>query len=240
MAGDPPAAQLTLSNNKAVPDVESYKYLGVHLGQCGYNRKNDLNARRKKCWAVIRAFSEVSRSFVPLATKRLLFAAVIGGLWTYAELAWPAHLSADMVCHSTFSRMLRYCLNVPPSFAGGPHTEELYATQPFLPAMLRRHRLEHLGHWVRDHLEGRRFLWAAQVLTWQPSTTAWPRRPGGQLLTINESILRESGEASAQEMIDHMMDRDCWKFIVKRAEAERQREVQSRVWNARASDRSVK
>ena len=43
------------------------------------------------------AFSEVWRSFVPLATKRRLFAAVIGGLWTYAELAWPAHLSADSV-----------------------------------------------------------------------------------------------------------------------------------------------
>ena len=108
---------LRISSGAQIPDVLSYKYLGVPL--YGYKRVADFNARRKTCWAVIRSFSAVWNSFVPLATKRRLFYAIISGLWTYAELAWPSHITQDMLSHACFSRMLRFCLGVPSSYFGG-------------------------------------------------------------------------------------------------------------------------
>ena len=73
------------------------------------------------------------------------------------------------------------------------------------------------------------------ISTWNPSTHLWPRKSGGQLRTIHDSILIESGGPSLEEMAESMLDRDRWKQVVRRAEQLRSRELAEHIRAARAS-----
>ena len=75
--------------------------------------------------------------------------------------------------------------------------------------------------------------------TWNPSTHLWPRKSGGQLRTLHDSILIESGEPSIEHMADSMLDRDRWKQVVKRAEQQRSCELARRIVAARASRQRI-
>ena len=159
--------QLRLLDGSLVPDVSSYKYLGVPLGEVGYRRVADLKHRIRKSWACIRRLDGIWSSNVSADVKRKLFFALVVPHWTYCDVAWPRLRTTSLAVHRRCNVMLRHCLG--PSAAEW-HTEELYGGWSFLPIAAQRLRLQRLGHLVREHFEGRRYHRAFKRYSGTPTT----------------------------------------------------------------------
>ena len=121
---------LRTASGAEVPIVRSYKYLGVPIGEYGCRSSCDLSLRRKKCWTIIHAFSDVWKSFFSIDVKRRLFYSIVSGLWTYAELAWPQLESQDSLQHGLILKDAPL-LSQRPSFVfwRSPHRRTLRASQ---------------------------------------------------------------------------------------------------------------
>ena len=190
----PPVRQLRLLDGSLVPDVSSYKYLGVPLGEVGYRRVADLKHRIRKSWACIRRLDGIWSSNVSADVKRKLFFALVVPHWTYCDVAWPRLRTTSLAVHRRCNVMLRHCLG--PSAAEW-HTEELYGGWSFLPIAAQRLRLQRLGHLVREHFEGRRYHPCVQTILWNPDNTLWKRHQGGQYTNLAESLCKEAHAPTA-------------------------------------------
>jgi hypothetical protein len=187
----PPSIVLTATASP-IPVVTDYKYLGVHV----QNFKSEFAIRRSRAWAALRELRGVWTSSAPHSVKRQLAVALIVPILTYGLDCWPLTVSDRRQLRSTYSRMLRAALNVAvlgyaPS--GYPvyelRTEQLHGDTLTLPASVTRQRLERLGHLIRAHFDERRDAThlLVDIFLWEPP---WPRKRGGQPMTLRKSILR--------------------------------------------------
>ncbi len=87
---------------------------------------------------------------------------------TYAIGVWPSTRSFDDTMDGAYTRMLRYALNVAPSFAGGPQTELLYAELPFISVTTRTRRLSLVAHALRETVLGSVTHPFIHLLFWEP------------------------------------------------------------------------
>ena len=205
--------RLHLLDGTTVPDVSSYKYLGVPLGEVGYRRIADFKHRIRKSWACIRRLDGIWSSNVSPQVKRKLFFALVVPHWTYCDIAWPRLHSSSIAMHRRCNVMLRHCLG---PCAAEWHTEELYGGFSFLPVAAQRLRLQRLGHLVREHFEGRRYHMCVQTILWNPDNTHWKRHSGGQFTNIAESLCKEAQCRDGEDLICEMLHRQHWQNAVEK------------------------
>ena len=211
-----PTERLHLLDGTTVPDVSSYKYLGVPLGEVGYRRIADFKHRIRKSWACIRRLDGIWSSNVSPQVKRKLFFALVVPHWTYCDIAWPRLRSSSIAMHRRCNVMLRHCLG---PCAAEWHTEELYGGFSFLPVAAQRLRLQRLGHLVREHFEGRRYHMCVQTILWNPDNTHWKRHRGGQFTNIAESLCKEAQCRDGDDLICEMLHRQHWQNAVEKIAA---------------------
>ena len=209
-------SEVRLIDGRLVQRVTSYKYLGLKFGEIGFQRKESINAARGKAWAALKAFDKVWKSSATQQAKRSLAIALITPFLTYAVLAWPIHKTVEQSLDITVNALLRHALNVPSVFHGGPHTSELYGDFPRISTLVRQQRLQLLGHWIREHFEGERWHWAVPVILFDPDTRIWPRRPGGQLRMVLDSVKSETQLDTVDDIVDVALCRRQWQAVVKR------------------------
>jgi hypothetical protein len=119
--------------------------------------------------------------------------------------------------------MLRVAMNVRATGYGNNgypiyelQTEQLHGDTLTLPATITRQRLERIGHLIRAHLDERRdeSHWLVDIFLWE---NPWPRKRGGQPMTLRKSILRALGCDTVDDVADLALRKQQYKRRIREA-----------------------
>ena len=202
-----------------VPLTDNYRYLGVWA----LDFNDEMNRKKGKAWASIKAIDGVWHSSVSMSIKRDLFRAIVEPVLTYGLCAWPLTAERTKRVDGMFGTMLRYALGLPASFISHDlvGTEALYGNIPFLSSMLASRRIGLIAHTLRAHVEGRPHA-LLDVLLFEPDTLQSRRGPR---CTVISSILQQCRVAFREELIPLMRDRDKSRQLVRDVERRSQESV---------------
>ena len=207
-----PAPPLS-TNGTPVTTTTIYKYLGVYV----LNFEDDFNKRKGKAWAALHNFSGLWHSSARTTVKRNFFASLIEPIFTYGLTAWPlSHTQLDRL-DSTYGRMLRFALGLAPAYESRhqwPSTR-LYGDLPYLSTRIRTRRLGCIAHLLREHFEGRTRHPLAELLVWDPPTSSYPRRTGGQLRTFRKQLFLDAGVDNLDDFLTIVADRNLSRSAVQ-------------------------
>ena len=203
-----------------VPLTDNYRYLGVWA----LDFDDEMNRKKGRAWASMKAIDGVWHSSVSMSVKRDLFRAIVEPILTYGLCAWPLTAERTKRVDGMFGTMLRYALGLPASFISHDlvGTESLYGNIPFLSSMLASRRIGLIAHTLRAHVEGRTHA-LMNVLLFEPSDTLQPRR--GPRCTVISSVLHQCRIEFREQLVPLMSDRVTSRQLVRDVERRSQEAV---------------
>ena len=139
--------------------------------------------------------------------KIRLFLATVESVLLYGSSTWTLTKSMEKSLDGTYTRMLRMVLNV--SWREHMTNAESYGTLPKITIKIRERRLKLAGHCTRHPEEE-----ASKLVLWQPQHGKTNR--GRRANTFIDSLLKDTGLESVEEMRNAMLDRKIWKGLSNR------------------------
>ena len=170
--------------------------------------KKDINTRKAQAWRACHKLQQIWSSNVSRNTKIRLFLATVEAVLLYGSNTWTLTKNLEKSVDGCYTRMLRMALAV--SWKQHMTNETLYGNLPKISTKIRERRLRIAGHCVRHPEEE-----AAKLVLWEPRRGAASR--GRKQITYVDNLKKDTSMATTDELRTVMMDRDCWKEIVKSA-----------------------
>ena len=184
--------------------VDDFKYLGSWVA----STERDIRIRRAQAWSALHKMKKIWKSGLPTQLKRRLFVATVESVLLYGSEAWTLTVQQERRFDGVYTRMLRMALNV--SWEDHMRNVDLYDTLPRVTDKIRARRMRLAGHCVR-HPE----LAASDLILWEP--THGTRGRGRPAATFVDTLRRDTGLSSTNEIRALMEDRDQWKTAIRSA-----------------------
>ena len=184
--------------------VDDYNYLGAWVA----STERDISIRKAKAWKALHRMKKIWKSNLANQLKRRLFVATVESVLLYGAEAWTLTAQQERKIDGLYTRMLRMALNV--SWENHMSNVDLYDTLPRATDKLRARRMRLAGHCVR-HPE----LVASGLILWEP--THGTRNRGRPVATYVDTLKRDTGLGSTDEIRTLMEDRDQWRAAIRRS-----------------------
>lgn len=186
----------------ALENVEGFKYLGAHLE----SSENDIRVRKALAWKALHSMRRLWRSDLGDDLKRRLFVATVESVLLYGAETWTLTVQQERSLDGTFTRMLRMALNA--TWEDRILNTDLYGTLPKVSAKIRERRMRLAGHCAR-HPD----LEASKTILWEP--TQGHARRGKRRTTLIDTLKRDSGASSTEELRTLMLEREEWRARIQ-------------------------
>ena len=181
--------------------MKDFKYLGSWIADSA----RDINTRKAKAWVACHKLKKIWNSNLKDELKIRLFVACVESVLLYGCETWTLTKDQERSLNGTYTRMLRMALNKNQYLLRMTNCE-LYGDLPILSTKIAERRLRHAGHAFR-HPE----LTLNSVLLWEPSHGKTKR--GRPKLTFVDTIRRDTGVKSVEEIGSMMAGRDSWRKL---------------------------
>ena len=182
--------------------VNDFNYLGAWIA----STQKDIRIRRARAWSALHSMSKVWKSGMESNLKRRLFVTTVESVLLYGCEAWALTVRDEKALDGVYTRMLRAALDV--SWKDHIRNIDLYGHLPRLSDTIRQRRMRLAGHCVR-HPE----LTASELILWEP--THGKKSRGRPHATFIDTLKRDTGLSSANEIRTLMEDRGQWRAAVR-------------------------
>ena len=169
------------------------------------NSETDINVRKALAWQACHKLSKVWKSSLNKTIKIRLFRATVETVLLYGCNTWTLTEKLTRQLDGTYTNMLRMVQNI--SWQSHTTNEVLYGRVPKVSQTIAKRRLELAGHCIRHPEEI-----AHNLVLWKP--THGQQNAGGQNLDFIDSLYKDTGLTTTQELRDAMNNRDVWRHFI--------------------------
>ena len=165
----------------------------------------DIRVRKGLVWKALNDMDNACKSNLNPELKKRFFVATVESILLYGCESWAVNDKMEKMLNGTYTNMLRRVLSV--HWSSHTTNEQLYGKLPVLTDKIAARRLQLAGHCFR-HPE----LSTQKVMLWEP--THGQRRRGRPRTTFVDTLKKDTGATSTDELATLMMDRKLWKSHV--------------------------
>lgn len=176
---------------------DDFKYLGSWVDES----RKDIAVRKALAWRALNDMSKIWKSSMNPGLKKRFFVATVESILLYGCESWALTESMERSLGGTYTRMLRKALNI--HWSSYTTNEQVYGQLPRVTDKIAARRLRLAGHCHR-HPE----LCTQKLVLWEP--THGTKSRGGQRTTYVDTLKRDTGATSTQELATLMEDRAVW------------------------------
>ena len=185
-------------NGREIKVVENFKYLGGWM----INTEKDFEIRKALAWAACHKLVKIWNSNIKRKIKERLFLSTVESIFLYGSETWTMTKTLQKRLDGCYTRMLRKAYNI--SWKDKMTNEQLYAGLPPVSSKVASRRLKLAGHCVRHPEEE-----ASKLVLWEPSQGRM--NVGRRAVTYVDTLIRDTGVETTEELRTAMMDRSGWK-----------------------------
>lgn len=196
------AGDLRSQWGEPIENVEDFIYLGSWID----GTERDIKVRKGKAWAALHRLKNIWKSKLSKSIKIRLFIAACESVLLYGSETWTLTKAQEKSLDGTYTKMLRMVLGV--SWKDKVSNAVLYGKLPKLSVKIRSRRLKLAGHCVR-HPE----ILANDLVMWEPEVGHGETKRGRPKQSYLNTLLRDVGINSKEELRTLMRDRDIWRGI---------------------------
>ncbi len=182
---------------------QDFKYLGSWI--C--SKERDINVRKALAWRSLHKMKQIWKSNMTRITKIRLFRATTESILLYGSGTWSPTKSEEKSLDGTYTRMLRMVLGV--KWSDHTTNSTLYGNMERVSSVIRNRRLQLAGHVFRDNSSP-----ALNLITWRPKHGQAKR--GRPTATYVDTLLRDTGFETVEDLERCMDDRDIWRLLISR------------------------
>ena len=194
--------QLCTRNGTVLELKDDFKYLGSLVNET----IKDINVRKALAWRALNDMNKIWKSGMNPDLKKRFFIATVESILLYGCESWTLTETMEKSLSGTYTRMLRQALNV--HWSSHTTNEQLYGVLPMLPDKVASRRLQLVGHCYR-HPE----LSTQKLVLWEP--THGRKSRGRPRSTFVNTLMRDTGATSVNELASLMEARDVWRGHVR-------------------------
>ena len=143
-------------NNKALKQVEDYKYLGSYIS----SSDKDFNIRKGMAWSACNDMHRIWSSQLSEDLKLKIFRVTIEPILMYGSETWTMTKKMEKRLDGTYTRLLMRAKNL--SWRTHPTKKQIYGNTPSISSLLQARRVQFAGHCLRAEKEviSSLILWA--------------------------------------------------------------------------------
>ena len=193
------AQNILAKNGAVIAEVKNFKYLGGWMA----SSKKDFEVRKALAWSGCNKLTKIWQSKISRKIKERLFIATVEAILLYGCESWAIDKTFEKQLNGCYTRMLRTAFNV--SWKEKLCNKQLYGNLPRVSDKVTRRRLMLAGHCVRHPDQEI----AGNLVLWEPKHGY--RNRGRRNVNYIDTLLKDTGLATANELKASMLDRDGWK-----------------------------
>ena len=161
--------------------------------------------RKALAWKALNGMSSIWKSSMSRDVKIRFFLATVESILLYGCESWTLTVAQEKALDGTYTWMLRTALNI--HWSSHTTNEVLYGKLPRLSDKIASRRMQLAGHCYR-HPE----LSTQKLVLWDP--THGQRGRGRPRTTYVDTLLRDSGATTTEELATLMAERKIWRGLV--------------------------
>ena len=196
------AGDLRSRSGETIENVDDFIYLGSWIE----GTERDIKVRKGKAWGALHRLKVIWNSELSKSLKIRLFIAACESVLLYGSETWTLTKAQEKRLDGTYTKMLRMVLGV--SWRDKVSNAVLYNGLPKLSDKIKSRRLKLAGHCVR-HPE----ILANDLVTWEPEAGIGETKRGRPRQSYLDTLLRDVGIKTKEELRTLMRDRDIWRGI---------------------------